>query len=135
MTEKFGDVLRELRLEAGYGLRKFAAMIGELPSNLSAVETNAREAWRSMDKLEKVAQALSLEEHSQSWDRFFFAARKKGTLPDEVEQLLDRDLNIVLLRTVNELQLSDDELESLVAHVRSEWKQTKENSNARRRSR
>lgn len=87
-----------------------------------------------MEKLRKVANALALEEGSRGWDRFFFAARRPDSFPPDVERLLERELNIVLLRTVEELRLSDDELTELVQHLREEWKKRK-SANVGKRSR
>lgn len=118
-SEDFGQLLRNWRLEAGYGLRQFAKLVGELPSNLSAVETGARAPWRAMEKLRKVAGALAVDEGSDKWDRFFLAARREDTLPPDIDRLLQRQLNVSLLRTVDEMQLSDEELTALVENLRS----------------
>src|SRR5688572_22291816 len=118
--EEFGDVLRELRLAAGYGLRRFAKLIGELPSNLSAIETGVRSPWRTQEKLRAVASALALEEGSRNWDRFFLSARRPDSVPPDIERLLERPLHLALLRAVEERQLTDDELQKLVDHVRKE---------------
>jgi len=117
--DNFGQVLRQLRLAAGYGLRQFAKMIGELPSNLSATETGARPPWRDMEKLRTVASALALEEGSADWDKFFLSARRPNTLPADMERMLDRELNVLALRTIDEKQLSDDQLRALVEHIRN----------------
>lgn len=135
MQDNFGAILRQYRLRSGYGLRRFAKLIGEMPSNLSAVETGGRSPWRQMEKLRKVANALALEEGSRDWDRFFLAACKPEILPPDVERLLERELNIALLRTVDELKLSDDELTELVDHVRAEWAKKAKAANGRKNSR
>lgn len=116
----FGPQLREWRLSAGYGLRRFAKLIGELPSNLSGIETGQRNPWRSMEKLRTVADALAFKEGSAEWDRFFLTARKEDSLPAEIDQLLDRELNVALLRTVEEKNFSDDELREIVEWVRKQ---------------
>jgi transcriptional regulator with XRE-family HTH domain len=117
-SEDFGQLLRTWRLDAGYGLRQFAKVISELPSNLSAVETGARQPWRSIEKLRTVAGALAICEGSERWDRFFLAARRDNALPPDIDRLLARQLNVALLRTVDEMQLSDDELMALVENLR-----------------
>jgi transcriptional regulator with XRE-family HTH domain len=118
--DEFGDVLRELRLAAGYGLRQFAKLVGELPSNLSATERNSRPPPRTMDKLRIWASALALEEGSTAWDRFFIAARRPDALPQEVERLTSRPLNLAALRTIDAMELSDDQLEALIEHIKKE---------------
>jgi transcriptional regulator with XRE-family HTH domain len=117
-SQDFGQLLRAWRLEQGYGLRQFAKVVGELPSNLSAIETGARAPWRNMEKLREIAGALALEEGGAKWDRFFLAARRDDALPPDIDRLLERQLNVALLRTVDEMQLSDDELAALVEDLR-----------------
>jgi len=118
--EVFGDVLRELRLAAGYGLRQFAKLIGELPSNLCAVELDKRPPWRTMEKLRAVASALALEEGTPQWDRFFIAARRPDALPEDIERLTSRELNLAALRTIDAMELSDDQLTDLIEHIKKE---------------
>jgi transcriptional regulator with XRE-family HTH domain len=118
-AQDFGQLLRTWRLEAGYGLRQFAKVIGELPSNLSAVETGTRAPWRNMEKLREIAGALALNEGSAKWDSFFIAARRDDVLPPEIDRMLQRQLNVALLRTVDEMQLSDEQLAALVEDLRS----------------
>ena len=119
-SQDFGQLLRTWRLEAGYGLRQFAKVVGELPSNLSAIENGARAPWRNMEKLRGVAGALALDEGSENWDRFFIAARREDALPPDIDRLLQRQLNVALLRTVDEMQLSDEELAALVEGLRKQ---------------
>jgi transcriptional regulator with XRE-family HTH domain len=104
---------------AGYGLRRFAQLISELPSNLSAVESGHRAPWRTTEKLRKVADALALTEGTGDWDEFFIAARKPGLVPPDMERILERDMNLVLLRTVDQAKLSDETIRELCEHIRS----------------
>ncbi len=119
MSEKFGPLLREMRLRAGHGLRKFAKSIGESPSNLSAIETGARNPWRMMEKLRKVAEALPIQEGSEEWDRFFIFARKEDFLLPGLDQLMAREQTVALLRAVDDRQFTDEQLEELVEFIRS----------------
>lgn len=118
MPVDFKALLKSYRLRAGYGLRQFAEMIGEAPSNYAGVESGARSAWRN-EKLRKVADALGLREASEDWDAFFISARKNCSLPPDMTHLLDRPLIPRLLRTVDEMKLSDEELQNLVDELRS----------------
>jgi len=120
MSKEFGPLLRQLRLRAGHGLRKFAKAIGEAPSNLSAIETGARNPWRMMDKLRKVADALLLQEGSAEWDTFFISARREDALHPDLDRLLSRELNVSLLRAVDDRQFSDDQLKELVEGIRKQ---------------
>ena len=55
---QFGLHLRTLRLQAGLGLRKFAGLLDERPSTVSAVEQGHRLPWKNLQKLRKVAKRL-----------------------------------------------------------------------------
>jgi len=101
MARDFKRLLKSYRLRAQYGLRQFAELIGEPPSNYAGVESGKRPSWRSLEKLRRVADALALEEGSRDWDAFFIAAREHGTLPPDMEHLLERPMIPVLLRTVD----------------------------------
>ncbi len=118
-NNEFGSLLKTLRLQAGYGLRRFAELIGERPSNLSAVERGNRAPWRGIEKLRSVADALALSEGSLEWDRFFLAAQRIGTLPDDIERLIHNEVNLALLRAVDDMKLTDDEVKALVEELRS----------------
>ena len=117
MPVDFKALLKSFRLRAGYGLREFAEMIGDAPSNYAGVESGGRAAWRPIEKLRKVAESLGLREGSEDWDIFFISARKNGALPPDMEQLLERPMIPVLLRTVKELKLSDNDLRKLVSEL------------------
>jgi transcriptional regulator with XRE-family HTH domain len=116
---EFGKMLRDQRLGANIGLRKFAELIEELPSNLSAVEKGKRTPWRTPGKLRAAADALALTEGSLTWDKFFLAARRPDVLPFDVERLIYRDVNLALLRAVDDANLSDEEVTALVEQIRS----------------
>ena len=116
---EFGELLRKTRLDANIGLRKFAKMIGELPSNLSAVETGKRPPWRNLSRLRTIADALAIPEGSREWDRFMLSARPRDVLPEGIDRILERDLVVSMLRTVEEFQLSDEQLEALIDDIRS----------------
>src|SRR4051812_15569440 len=96
----FGNLLRAFRLRSNFGLREFAQLISESPSNLSAMEKGRRSPWRTLEKLRSVAEALSLQGASRDWDQFFLTARIRDSLPNDLEALLGRELNLALLRTV-----------------------------------
>lgn len=125
MPVDFKSFLKALRLRAGYGLREFAEMIGDAPPNYAGVESGDRKPWRDPEKLRRVAEALGLEEGSPDWDTLFVSARRKGSLPPDMEQLLDRPMIPLLLRTVDELQLSDGDLRRLVEKLRKSHKKEK----------
>jgi transcriptional regulator with XRE-family HTH domain len=126
MPAEFHQLLKALRLIAGYGLREFAEMVGDAPSNYAGVESGDRPPWRDPMKLERVADHLGLAIGSPERDNFILAGRRKGRLPDKFEEMLDRPAIPLLLRTVDELQLSDAELKRLVERLRRAHRKSKE---------
>lgn len=118
MPRDFKAILKAFRLRQGFGLREFAELIGESPSNYAGVESGNRQPWRSLEKLQAVARSLSIEQGTADWDAFFISARDEGVLPPDLSPMLERPMIPVLLRTVDELQLTDDELRGLVESIR-----------------
>jgi transcriptional regulator with XRE-family HTH domain len=111
---EFGPFLKALRLSRGYGLRQFAEMVDELPSNLSALEHKRRKPPASTDRLRRMADALALIDGSPEWERFFFLARQPGQLPAHAQQYAEMEIFPVLCRRLNELRPTEKELELLV---------------------
>ncbi len=114
MSNKFGRLLRDLRIEKGIGLRKFALLVGELPSNLCAIETGRRTPPQQAEKLRDMAEALVLIEGASDWEEFFDAARRPGALPADVEHLTKRRMIPVLMRAISSLDITDAQLRKLV---------------------
>jgi transcriptional regulator with XRE-family HTH domain len=65
MSEDFGELSRNYRLAAGFGLRRFAAMVNLKASNLSDVEHGRRRPPEGPDKLREIADALGLMDGSE----------------------------------------------------------------------
>ena len=126
MAVDFKALLKAYRIRAGYGLRQFAEMIGEAPSNYAGVESGDRNPWRNAEKLRKVADGLGLAEGSSDWDAFFMAARGNRELPPDLCEVMQQPMMPVLLRTVNELRLTDDDLRKLVASIRRKYRGKRE---------
>lgn len=111
----FGSYLKQLRLKAGFGLRRFANLIEMKASNLCDIEHDRR----SMPKeyLEPVAEALGLEQTSPEWNKFFELARSENELPADVEKVARRRFVPALLRTIDNVQLSDDDIKQLIDDI------------------
>ena len=117
MASHFGNSLRELRLRAGFGLRRFALLVDVLPSNLSAMEHGRRSPPTDPEKLQEMADVLGLLKGSEEWSMFFDAARRAGQLPADVAHLGQHKLVPVLLRAIDNRNLSDAEIQQLVADI------------------
>ncbi len=115
INESFGRYLKKLRLKAGFGLRRFANLIEMKASNLCDIEHNRR----SMPKeyLEPVAETLGLEKNSSDWEKFFELARKSDELPADLHRIAQRRFMPALLRTIDNVQLSDDEIKNLIDDI------------------
>lgn len=113
--DNFGSYLKQLRLNAGFGLRRFANLIEMKASNLCDIEHNRR----SMPKeyLEPVAEALGLEKNSSDWEKFFELARKSDELPADVVRVARRRFIPALLRTIDNVQLSDADIKQLINEI------------------
>lgn len=113
--ENFGVFLKRLRLRAGYGLRRFADLIEMPASNLCDIEHGRRSLPKSY--LEVTADALGLEQDSPDWERFFELARKSDELPLDVQRIAHRRLIPALLRTIDNVQLSDKDINNLIEDI------------------
>lgn len=114
-SKTFGSYLKELRLKSGFGLRRFAGLIEMKASNLCDIEHDRR----SMPKeyLEPVAEALGLEQGSTEWNQFFELSCKADELPADVEKVVRRRFVPALLRTIDNVQLSDAEIKKLIDDI------------------
>ncbi len=115
--DDFGPFLRDLRLKANLGLRRFAELIGVKPSNLSDIENGRRHPPGDLEKLREIAETLGLAEDSEDWRRLFDAARRHGDLPADIRHMADRKLVPALLRTIDDLQLGDDDISRLITDI------------------
>jgi transcriptional regulator with XRE-family HTH domain len=115
--DQFGPLLRDFRLKANLGLRRFAKLIDIQPSNLSHIETGRRHPPDDPEKLREIARVLGLAAESNDWRRLFDAARRRGDLPPDIRHMADRKLVPALLRTIDNLQLRDDDIARLIIEI------------------
>ena len=116
-TPSFGEVLKRFRLRAGFGLRRFADLVGIKPSNLSAMEHGERKPPADPERLRALAEALGLVEGSADWSTFFDAAAQQGELPADIRHMANRRLVPALLRTIDDRQLSEQDLDRLIRDI------------------
>lgn len=120
MYSHAGELLKALRLKAGFGLRNFAELVEMQPSNVSAIEHGRRSLPDDPDKLKEIADALGLVEASKEWDEFFDIARTPGKLPADIQHLAGRRLVPALLRTIDNRNLTDEQIQRLVRDLQRE---------------
>jgi len=120
-AETFGDYLRALRLRAGIGLRAFAEAATMQPSNLSNLEHGRLNPPQDKETLDQLAELLGLEPGSQARARLFdLAVAGRDRPPADVAAFAARTPGIpVLLRTIENRGLSEEELRQLTARIQA----------------
>ncbi|MBM4034929.1 MAG: helix-turn-helix domain-containing protein [Planctomycetes bacterium] len=116
----WGAFVRKLRLDAGYGLREFASLLGWQPSNYSNTETGKVPPPKDPGRLREIAEALGLGEASREWHKFHDLAAKAHNTPvpaDVVEYAGGRAVVPLLLRTTKGKNLSDKQIRELIEYV------------------
>lgn len=114
-NESFGSYLKELRLKSGFGLRRFANLIEMKASNLCNIEHGRRRMPK--ERSEAIADVLGLEKGSADWEHFFELARTRGELPADVQEMAERRFIPALLRTIDNVKLSDDDIKRLISEI------------------
>jgi transcriptional regulator with XRE-family HTH domain len=118
--QTFGSFLRKLRLEAGYGLRRFATEAGFQPSNLSNIERGKQPPPRDRERLEEIADTLGLvEDSSERRSLFDLAAEERdAALPADVAHYARSHRAVpVLLRAAEAKKLTDEDFQKLTEYI------------------
>ncbi len=122
--ETFGQMLKKLRLdEAAMGLRAFAAMIEMQPSNLSNIERDRIPAPASRQKIDCICDAIGLANSDPRRERLFdLAANPTNRIPADVADAVRQQPGVpVLIRTVGNKQLSEEELKELAEYIKKHY--------------
>lgn len=114
-VENFGSFLKILRIEAGFGLRKFADLLEMPASNLSAIEHGRR--GMPKDKAFLAAEILGLEKGTAQWGTYFDLATCSETIPVDVQSIAVKGFIPALLRTIDNYQLTDGDILSLIQEI------------------
>lgn len=109
MNKRFGDFVREKRLEKKINLRKLAEIIGIVPAYMSDIENNRRYP-PDKEKIYKIAFALELSEDETNI-LFDLAANEKenSVSPDLPEYIMGTDNARVALRMARDLNADDED--------------------------
>ena len=118
----WGEYIRERRLEAGIGLREFASLVGLLPSNYNHMEKGRTSPPQDKARLDQIAEVLDIAPESEDYRTLLdLAVDGKDKLPADVAAFAASNKMLpVLLRTINDKKLSDEEFLALVERVNSE---------------
>lgn len=113
----FGEWIKAKRIAARFGLRQFALLIGEIPSNWCNIENGNRSAPQRDEKLRKIAEVLGFRENSAEWDELFGFVSRPVRLPTPVAEAMEIAYVPTLLRTINEKRLSGEEVQRIIQYV------------------
>jgi transcriptional regulator with XRE-family HTH domain len=115
----WGEFVRTKRLEAGHGLREFAALVGIQPSNYNHMEKGRMSPPQDKGKLDQIAETLGIVQRSPDYHELMnLAAAGKDKLPADVEEFAKSNAMIpILLRTLDNRKLTEQEFRSLVADL------------------
>lgn len=72
------------------------------------------------DKMLLVAEVLGLAKETKEWTEFFDLGQQSGQLPADVQHVAMRGFVPALLRTIDNRQLSDSEIEKLIKEIQQE---------------
>jgi len=106
---KFGEYVKEKRLEKGINLRKLAEILDIVPAYMSDIEKGRRYP-PDKDKIYKISEALNLSE-SETNKLFDLAAlAKENTVsPDLPEYIMGNDTLRVALRKARDINADEDD--------------------------
>jgi transcriptional regulator with XRE-family HTH domain len=115
----WGDFVRRKRLGMGYGLRRFAELVGMLPSNYNHMEKGRMSPPQSNAKLDEIAKLLGIAPGSTEYHKFMdLAVASKDKLPVDVEAYAKENKLIpVLLRTLKNRRMTKGQLGQLVRQL------------------
>ena len=132
----WGQFVREKRLGLGYGLRRFAELVGMLPSNYNHMEKGRMSPPQSKKRLDQIAEILGITAGSPEYHTFMdLAVANKDKLPVDVEAYAkENELVPVLLRTLKNRRMTDAEIEQLVRQLNEDLSTRREEAAADGRS-
>lgn len=109
MNTRFGDFVREKRLQRKINLRKLAEIIGIVPAYMSDIENNRRYP-PDKEKINRIAEALELSEEETNTLFDLAANEKENTVsPDLPEYIMGTDKARVALRMARDLNADDED--------------------------
>ena len=109
MNTRFGDFVREKRLQRKINLRKLAEILGIVPAYMSDIENNRRYP-PDKEKIYRIAEALELSEEETNTLFDLAANEKENTVsPDLPEYIMGTGKARVALRMARDLNADDED--------------------------
>lgn len=122
VKETLGSYLKKTRLEKGFGLRKFAKLIGILPSNFCHIESGKHLPPQNPETLKKMADVLGLKDGSAESNKFFDLAAKPGEIAADVKDYLCEHEIVqelpLMARAIKDKKFTKEELEKLIKDLK-----------------
>lgn len=115
--KKFGEFVKEKRLENNLTLREFCKKVDFDPSNWSKIERGINPPPKSMEYINKIANALMLKEGSEEFNILKDSAAIDFIPKDLIEDNILEELPI-FFRTVRGNELTEQELKDLAERLR-----------------
>ena len=105
---KFGDFIKQKRIEKGFNLRKFAEMVEIAPAYMSDIENGKRNS-PSKEIMEKFVSLLSLNNNEINTMNDLAAKDRDSVAPDISNYITSNENIKVALRKAQSLNLGDQE--------------------------
>jgi transcriptional regulator with XRE-family HTH domain len=91
----FGEFLKSVRQSRGMSLRQLASEIGVVPSYLSDIENDNRNA-PNKERLDAIIEKLKLSEE-EAYKLFDLAGQKNERVADDVQEIIAKDKHFAVL--------------------------------------
>ena len=118
---KFHEFLKILRSSREIGLREFAHSIGMDVGNYSKLERGLLSPPQKTELFEKLAKRLDLSRDEKS-KLIDMASLANGRIPEDVaEEVKSSEYLPVLLRTIANKQLTDDQIRELTDRINKKY--------------
>jgi transcriptional regulator with XRE-family HTH domain len=113
VEKSFGEFLREIRLKREYSLRKLAKELKMDIGNLSKIENGKLKPPMKEQFIEDISEILELEKSDVEM-LIDMASHENGEYPRDIKESLQESNYIpVLLRTISNKKLSDEQIREL----------------------
>jgi len=117
---EFGAFVKTKRLANGITAREASQAAGILPSNFSKLEHGVLRPPSDVERQKKLAAAIGLEFGTENANQFFdLAGKANKAIPADLAEIISEDgARPLLLRTIGNKRLTEDEIRQLIEIVR-----------------